>query len=314
MAIPVYLFAGFLEAGKTAFIASVLQDPGFTQNEKTLIIQCEEGLDEFEPAMLRNTHSVIEMIEDEDEFEEETLKSFLRRHHPDRVIIEMNGMWNLDAAIQRMPLVMELFQIITIVNSETFELYSANMGTQMLMHITDADMVVFNRATEETRQLIRDRNVRAMNPQASIYFENADGTSEDYGAGMPPPYDMDAPVVEIEDDWFGILYIDANENPDAYDQKTVRLKVQIRSREGLADGEFVIGRKVMVCCANDIRYVGFLASANGHPVPKTNSWQMLTAKIRVEERDEYRGPGPVFYVESMEPASPPAEEVVNLTR
>ena len=59
MAIPVYLFAGFLESGKTSFIASVLLDPGFTRDEHTLIIQCEEGMEEYEPAMLKKTHSVV---------------------------------------------------------------------------------------------------------------------------------------------------------------------------------------------------------------------------------------------------------------
>lgn len=58
---------------------------------------------------------------------------------------------------------LEIYQIITTVNAETFDLYAKNMGQRMLQHITDADMVVFNRATEETRQLIRDRNVRSMN-------------------------------------------------------------------------------------------------------------------------------------------------------
>ncbi len=101
----------------------------------------------------------------------------LCKHHPDRVIVEMNGMWDLDAAIERTPKVLEIYQIITTVNAETFDLYAKNMGQRMLQHITDADMVVFNRATEETRQLIRDRNVRSMNPQASLYFENDDGTS-----------------------------------------------------------------------------------------------------------------------------------------
>ena len=68
MAIPVYMFAGFLESGKTSFIASVLQDPGFTRDESTLIIQCEEGETEYEPDMLKKTHSVVECIEDEDEY------------------------------------------------------------------------------------------------------------------------------------------------------------------------------------------------------------------------------------------------------
>ena len=39
--IPVYLFTGFLESGKTSFILNVLQDQGFSEGEKTLIIACE---------------------------------------------------------------------------------------------------------------------------------------------------------------------------------------------------------------------------------------------------------------------------------
>ena len=122
MAIPVYMFAGFLESGKTSFIASVLQDPGFTRDESTLIIQCEEGETEYEPDMLKKTHSVVECIEDEDEYNGDTLRAFVRKHHPDRVIVEMNGMWDLDAAIERTPKVLEIYQIITTVNAETFDL------------------------------------------------------------------------------------------------------------------------------------------------------------------------------------------------
>jgi hypothetical protein len=37
---------------------------------------------------------------------------------------------------------------------------------------------------------------------------------------------------------------------------------------------------------------------------------MITARIRIEEREEYRGPGPVLYLEDMSPAEPPVEETV----
>ena len=47
MTIPVYVFAGFLESGKTQFIKDTLLDPGFTENEKTLIVCCEEGEEEI---------------------------------------------------------------------------------------------------------------------------------------------------------------------------------------------------------------------------------------------------------------------------
>ena len=315
MAIPVYVFAGFLESGKTSFIASVLQDPGFTQDERSLLVLCEEGMEEYDPAMLKRTHTVIEGIEDEDDFSGETLRALVRRHHPDRVLVEMNGMWDLDAALSRIPGVMQVYQIITTVNAATFELYAANMGQRMLQHISDADMVVFNRATEETRKLIRDRNVRSMNPQASMYFENDDGTSEDYGAGLPPPYDMDAPVIDIEDPWFGIFYLDASENPEQYDGKTVRFKGETYRGRNIGKDEFVPGRMAMVCCAEDVRFVGFIAKGEpGVKIPKDKTWNTVTAKIRVEERPQYRGMGPVLYVTDISPALPPEEEVVNFNR
>jgi uncharacterized membrane protein YcgQ (UPF0703/DUF1980 family) len=310
MAIPVYVFDGFLESGKTSFIASVLQDPGFTVDEHTLIIQCEQGLDEFDPDMLKKTDTVIEYVEDEDEFDAGLLYSFVKRHHPDRVLIEMNGMWDLDAALQNLPRMMEVYQIIVTINAETFELYSMNMGQRMIQHISSADMIVFNRATEATRELIRGRNIRSMNVRASIYFENDDGTSEDYGEGMPPPYDMDAEVIEIDDPWFGIFYLHAQENPEEYDGKTVRFKGNIYRGSGIGKDEFVPGRLGMVCCANDERFVGFIAKANGFELPEEHSWQMITAKIKIEEREQYRGTGPVLYVTEMSPAEPPEDEVV----
>lgn len=268
-------------------------------------------MEEFDPAFLAKNHTVLECIEDEEEYNGETLRAFVRKHHPDRVIIEMNGMWDLDAAIERTPKVMEIFQIITTVNAESFELYALNMGQRMLQHISQADMVVFNRATEETRQLIRDRNVRSMNPQASLYFENEDGTSEDYGEGMPPPYDMDAPIIEIEDQHFGIFYLDASENPENYDGKTVRFKGYIYRGRNIDKDEFVPGRMGMVCCAEDIRFIGFIAKANGLPLPEAKTWQTVTARVCVQERKQYKGVGPVLYVQSLEPAQEPEEEVVS---
>ena len=43
--IPVYLFTGFLEAGKTRFIQETLEDKRFNNGERTLILLCEESYD-----------------------------------------------------------------------------------------------------------------------------------------------------------------------------------------------------------------------------------------------------------------------------
>ena len=48
--LPVYLFTGFLEGGKTHVIQESMEDKRFNSGEKTLILQCEEGIDEFDPS------------------------------------------------------------------------------------------------------------------------------------------------------------------------------------------------------------------------------------------------------------------------
>ena len=47
MTVPVYLFTGFLESGKTSLIKETLLDPGFNDGEKTLLLACEEGFEEY---------------------------------------------------------------------------------------------------------------------------------------------------------------------------------------------------------------------------------------------------------------------------
>ena len=41
--IPVYLFVGQLESGKTTFIQETMEDPQFDSGDKTLLVVCEEG-------------------------------------------------------------------------------------------------------------------------------------------------------------------------------------------------------------------------------------------------------------------------------
>ena len=47
--VPVYLFVGFLESGKTTFIQETFEDPNFDSGDKTLLLVCEEGEVEYKP-------------------------------------------------------------------------------------------------------------------------------------------------------------------------------------------------------------------------------------------------------------------------
>ena len=61
METPVYLFTGFLEAGKTSFVAETMRDPNFNDGKrKYLIITCEEGEEEYRiAAALKDFDAVV---------------------------------------------------------------------------------------------------------------------------------------------------------------------------------------------------------------------------------------------------------------
>ena len=46
--IPVYIFMGFLDSGKTTFVKETLLDREFTGGAKTLLLVCEEGEEEYD--------------------------------------------------------------------------------------------------------------------------------------------------------------------------------------------------------------------------------------------------------------------------
>ncbi len=59
---PVYLFTGFLESGKTKFIQETLEDKRFCNGERTMLLVCEEGEEEYDESR-SPTRSNIHVIE-----------------------------------------------------------------------------------------------------------------------------------------------------------------------------------------------------------------------------------------------------------
>ncbi len=308
--IPVYVFTGFLESGKTRFIQEVLEDPNFTEDESTMLLLCEEGIEEYDDGLLKTCKTTVEPVDSSEELTPVLLKKLEKKHQPDRVIVEYNGLWKLEQLMSAMPARWELYQIVCVVDASTFELYSNNLGPMMFEHITTADLVVFNRCTDELKEMLYQKNIRAMNPRATIYLDGVDGSSEDYARNMPLPFDIDADVINIAPEDYGLWYIDASGSPEKYDGKTVSFLAQAYIGNNFPQGTFVPGRFGMVCCAEDISFLGFLCLYPGAGQLKTRQWVQVTASITVEELAQYRGPGPVLHAIKVIPAEQPQEELV----
>lgn len=309
--IPVYLFDGFLESGKTSFIQEILADPNFTEDERSLLFVCEEGVEEYDPALLQRARTELVVIDDLEQATLSFFRAHARRVQPDRVLIEFNGMWELPPFLEsKLPPEWPLYQVVTTVNAETFELYSNNIGPRMFEHITMADLIVFNRCTQALKDMLHSRNIRAMNPRATIFLDDVNGGSEDYRDNMRMPFDLDAPVIEISDEDFGLWYVDATSSPEKYEGKTVRFKGMAYKAPKLPRGEFVPGRFAMVCCADDVTFVGFICRGADTTRFADKSWVTVTAEVRVEYNPQYRGDGPILYCKAVAPAEKPKEEIV----
>ena len=309
MDIPVYLFAGFLDGGKTTFINGILQD-GFARDGRTLLICCEEGAEEYDPKALQNV--TVVNVEEEGGLTRDFLKQCEKKYRPRQIMVEFNGMWSLGRFYQdALPNNWVLYQIMTMVEASTFDVYAKNLGQLMMEKITNADMIVFNRCDEALRAALRQRNLRMVNRRANIYLENTDGTSEDYADDTVCPFDLEQDVIGIPDDDFGVWYVDVMEHPERYEGKTVRAKAVVCHLPQYR-GEVVVGRFAMTCCAEDITFLGLVARGEGFDGYKNRAWVDVTGVVHLERHKAYQGEdGPVVHVTALSPAEKPKQEVLS---
>lgn len=311
MAIPVYMFTGFLESGKTQFIKDTLLDPGFTEDEKTLIIACEEGEVEYDQEFLKETNSYVFYIESEEDFKKSILQKAVKDAKADRIILEYNGMWDIHLVEQRAPFGWDIYQTVTTINAETYELYLKNMGPKIIEHVGISEMVIFNRCTPELKEYIRTTNVLAMNPRAMIFLEDEYGDAEDYKKGMPLPYDITSDIIELKDHQFGDFYVDLMNDPGKYHGKSVKTKVLVHRQSDYSPERFAAGRFAMVCCADDISYIAvFCDMPDAASIVEKESWANITAQIEMEYLPELGEDCAVLKVASYEKADKPDEELI----
>ena len=307
--IPVYLFTGFLEGGKTHIIQESMEDKRFNSGEKTLILQCEEGVDELDLSRFWGKNVYLETLEDESEINKENLIALGKKHKIDRVIIEYNGMWMLNTLYENLPDNWGLYQEMMFADANTFISYNANMRQLMVDKLTNTEMVVLNRTPEGIDKEEIHKIVRSASRSAAITYDYPDGHVEYDEIEDPLPFDLEAPVVEIGDNDYAVFYRDLSEDMEKYHGKTVKFKAIIARDHQLGDSAFLAGRHVMTCCADDIAFQPFVCVANAPSSLKTRDWAMVTGEIRLEKHKLYRGVGPVLHVTSTEFAVQPPQEV-----
>ncbi len=306
--IPVYLFTGFLEAGKTQMIQDSLETKEFNDGCKILLLVCEEGIEEYDPSRFWGQNVTQLVVENEADLTPAFLADYAKNHKIDRVMVEYNGMWQLDTLYNSLPRNWYVFQQLLFVDATTALTYNANMRSLMVDKLQNAEMVIFNRADGADREALH-KLVRGISRRAAIAYEVADGELEYDEIEDPLPFDVNAPVVTVADEDYALFYRDLADSMPNYHGKTVKFKGLVARDRQLGKKALVIGRHVMTCCEADIAYNGLVCNFDKDVTFETGEWIVVTAKIRVEAHKLYGSEGPVLYATDVALSSPPKNTV-----
>ena len=307
---PVYVINGFLESGKTEFIAFTLAQPYFQIKGKTLILLCEEGEVEYEEELLRKSRSVIEVIDSEEEFTPSHLVEMEKKHKPERIIIEYNGMWNYKN--MKLPWYWKIEQQITTIDGSTFPMYYTNMRSLLAEMIRKSELIIFNRCDGITDLNTYKRNIKAVNPNADVIFEDANGEIDEI-LEEDLPYDLNQEIIELDNNGYGIWYLDSMDHLERYIGKKIKFTALVLKPENMKKGYFVPGRMAMTCCADDMAFLGYACQYDGAESLKQKEWVKVTATVSKEYWEDYKGEGPILHAVSVEKTKAPKEEIISFT-
>ena len=305
---PVYMINGFLESGKTEFITFTLQQPYFKTQGKTLLIVCEEGENEYEEAVLKKNGTVLEMIEEEEEFTPQHLIELEKKHKPERIIIEYNGMWNYKN--MKLPWYWKIEQQITIIDGSTFPMYYTNMRSLLAEMVKKSEMIIFNRCDNVSDLNSYKRNIKAVNPGADVIFEDANGEIDEI-LEEDLPYDLKQDTLVLDNNGYGIWYLDCMDHLERYIGKTVEFTGMVLKPDGMKKGYFVPGRMAMTCCAEDMAFLGYACEFPGAEALKQKEWVRVKAKVSKEYWADYKGEGPMLHAILVEKTKAPTDPVIS---
>lgn len=296
-AVPVFLINGFLESGKTSFINNaILSDPE-VQKSRTLVIMCEEG----EVELPEQKNLFVYTVSGKDFMTETLFASLRKKYNPDRVIIEFNCMWGMDTLYDlRLPRDWRYAEQLTLIDAETFDGYYNNMRNIFFELFQSSATVVFNRCDREKTDFATLRTrVKTVNPDAEIMYSNESGlidlTFED-----ELPYDLNADVIELDDDAYTMWYIDVMDNPERYKGKTVSFEGLVAKPKQFREFWFVPGKHVMTCCENDMAFLGYACRwEEGAESLMDYDKIRITAVVDYRFCPEYNEKGPVLYAKDV---------------
>ena len=269
--IPVFLFNGFLDSGKTTLIKEIIEGETSYHGYNTLIIAFEDGETVYDEEWIRKNEVNVVVVDDDEYQDEVFFYELVKKYRPKQIVMELNAF--VDFNELKLPRNFAVYQEVTLFDTTKFELYYNNMKPLINRMVQYSSLIVFNRCGNNINDLGRYRRyIRAFNQSGNVAFENEEGKlttilNEDL------PYDIRSKNIVIEDKDFPIWYLDITECYDKYEGKEITFNAYVRE---ITNDTIVVGRKIMTCCEDDIQFYGFEGLTNEKV--KNNTFVYITCK------------------------------------
>ncbi len=286
MNIEVYIFAGFMDSGKTTALQGILVGSETLPEQRSLIICTEDGETEYVESILNQKNIEVVHVENEGDLTAEYMQELVLKHDASIVYIEFNGMWDLRAFLQeQIPDDWIVASIFSLVDAQTYDMYLNNMRQIVMNPLSVSDVILFNRCPDAIKKGEIRRSLKILNNRAQVHFARMDGSIDNNLDELLLPDENG--VIEIDDKLFCSWFVDTIENSDRYYGKKIHTQVMVSNGKGLAANQFYAGRMAAICCAEDAQFIGFVAQCHGY-VPKNGTWLDIVATIQKGEIDNNR--------------------------
>ncbi|MBQ3425067.1 MAG: hypothetical protein IJH38_07715 [Clostridia bacterium] len=306
---PTYVFAGFLEAGKSTWIQAFLESEEINRYERVLLLVCESGETEYRPERFRSEHVQLCEIEAPEDLNAEMLLELAEQYRPNRTIIEYNGMWDLGQLLSALPACYQLAEITTVIDGERFAPYFMNLRPSFADKLRHSHRLIVNRpegAFDRNRFL---EITAAAAPKADVFYcdEEEQLTRERRTLNAYRLSASGSDTLIVPNDAYAAVYRELLHGEERYDGRAIQVQGRlIRS----AAGERMIGRYVMICCMDDLAFSGLACELpEGAAVPD-DSWVTATGRIRFAFSKSYAGRGPILLAEALRLTDAPADEII----
>lgn len=173
MKIHMDIISGFLGAGKTTFINSLISERK-VEGERICIFQLEEGKEKIVYSSNKNYQIKAKIIRDIKELKEEMILS-ITEFNPHRIIIEYNGTWDLNELFKTLNEKIyretcKIKSVFFVADGKTLNEYIDNIGGFVIPFIQYSDIMIVNNIDEANKKSLEKglKKLKNINPQGKV--------------------------------------------------------------------------------------------------------------------------------------------------